>query len=125
MDLFSYQRKTQFNWIDLSKSNQLTCANQVNWIVRIMDWIKGQVNGTADLTDDVPFPKKLYRVSVHVYVHHFDRLMLSHKHFYYFIDEFSLINDKESRLKEDKKMFAVDSEEGDTNEPPHLTKAVG
>ena len=41
---------------------------------------------------------------VHVYVHHFDRLMsigaephvnTCYKHFYYFVTEFSLINDKE------------------------------
>ena len=47
---------------------------------------------------------RLYRDFVHVYVHHFDRLMsigaephvnTCYKHFYYFVTEFSLINDKE------------------------------
>ena len=53
-----------------------------------MDWIEGQINDEAifPVKNDVPFPKtftsvnkkiltRLYRVFVHVYVHHFDRLM--------------------------------------------------
>ena len=67
------------------------------------------------MTTDIPFPKtfqpqckkiltRLYRVFVHVYVHHFDRIMsigaephvnTCYKHFYYFVTEFDLINEKE------------------------------
>ena len=88
------------------------------------------------VTTDIPFPKtfqpqckkiltRLYRVFVHVYVHHFDRIMsigripqiwsqysnwgdsdpwmsgaephvnTCYKHFYYFVTEFDLINEKE------------------------------
>lgn len=67
------------------------------------------------VTTDIPFPKtfqpqckkiltRLYRVFVHVYVHHFDRIMsigaephvnTCYKHFYYFVTEFQLINEKE------------------------------
>lgn len=67
------------------------------------------------VTTDIPFPKsfqpqckkiltRLYRVFVHVYVHHFDRIMsigaephvnTCYKHFYYFVTEFELINEKE------------------------------
>ena len=81
-----------------------------------MEWIESQINNEAifPVTTDVPFPKtfgavckkiltRLYRVFVHVYVHHFDRLMqigaephvnTCYKHFYYFVSEFSLMNDK-------------------------------
>ena len=81
-----------------------------------MEWIESQINNEAifPVTTDVPFPKtfgavckkiltRLYRVFVHVYVHHFDRLMqigaephvnTCYKHFYYFVTEFSLMHDK-------------------------------
>ncbi|ODM86691.1 MOB kinase activator 3A [Orchesella cincta] len=46
---------------------------------------------------------KLFRVFVHVYIHHFDRsspgaeahVNTCYKHFYYFVNEFHLINAKE------------------------------
>ncbi|KAH9389084.1 MOB-like protein phocein, partial [Tyrophagus putrescentiae] len=64
---------------------------------------------------DVPFPKtfvptckkiltRLFRVFVHVYIHHFDRLLAigaeahcntCYKHFYFFIKEFDLVSAKE------------------------------
>lgn len=63
----------------------------------------------------VPFPKnflqickkilcRLFRVFVHVYIHHFDRIILMgaeahvntcYKHFYYFVTELNLIDRKE------------------------------
>ena len=98
-----------------------------------MDWVETQINDEQVLlcwryrklylqtfqlfpvTTDIPFPKsfqpqckkiltRLYRVFVHVYVHHFDRIMsigaephvnTCYKHFYYFVTEFDLINEKE------------------------------
>lgn len=62
-----------------------------------------------------PFPKsflqvarkilsRLFRVFVHVYIHHFDRIAqmgseahvnTCYKHFYYFIREFSLVDQRE------------------------------
>lgn len=51
-----------------------------------MDWTEGQINNDDifPTTSDVPFPKsfptlskkiltRLFRVFVHVYIHHFDR----------------------------------------------------
>lgn len=47
---------------------------------------------------------RLFRVFVHVYIHHFDRIAqmgseahvnTCYKHFYYFVKEFSLIDPKE------------------------------
>lgn len=64
---------------------------------------------------DVPFPKnfisvckkiltRLFRVFVHVYIHHFDRIVAigaeahvntCYKHFYFFVTEFELVATKE------------------------------
>ena len=70
---------------------------------------------------DIPFPKnfdsiaknlfkRLYRVFVHVYINHFDKVVAMeaeahinqcYKHFYCFVKEFSLIEERElSPLKE-------------------------
>ena len=103
------------------------------YISLLMDWVETQINDEQVLnmllrksfnhfefqlfpvTTDIPFPKsfqpqckkiltRLYRVFVHVYVHHFDRIMsigaephvnTCYKHFYYFVTEFDLINEKE------------------------------
>ena len=92
-----------------------------------MEWIESQINNEAifPVTTDVPFPKtfgavckkiltRLYRVFVHVYVHHFDRLMqigaephvnTCYKHFYYFVTEFSLMHDKVINGKLDIKSY--------------------
>ena len=65
--------------------------------------------------DDTDFPKnfkricqkilaRMFRIFVHVYIHHFDRLTAIKaephsntlfKHFYYFTKEFNLVEDKE------------------------------
>lgn len=77
-----------------------------------MDWIETQINDETifPVTTEVSFPKnfasvskkiltRLYRVFVHVYVHHFDRLMsigaephvnTCYKHYYYFVTEFQV-----------------------------------
>jgi len=96
-----------------------------------MDWIETQINdeNIFPVTTDVPFPKtfqpvckkiltRLYRVFVHVYVHHFDRMMAigaephvntCYKHFYYFVTEFNLMNEKEfSPLLEMTKKICTD-----------------
>ena len=61
---------------------------------------------------------RLYRVFVHVYVHHFDRMMAigaephvntCYKHFYYFVSEFHLLNEKEFEpLKEMSQRICTD-----------------
>ena len=60
----------------------------------------------------------MYRVFVHVYVHHFDRMMAigaephvntCYKHFYYFVSEFHLLNEKEFEpLKEMSQRICTD-----------------
>uniref|UniRef100_A0A8C9TQG8 MOB kinase activator 3A n=1 Tax=Scleropages formosus TaxID=113540 RepID=A0A8C9TQG8_SCLFO len=83
----------------------------------LMDWIEVQINNEDIFPTNVgtPFPKtfmqvakkilsRLFRVFVHVYIHHFDRVSqmgaeahvnTCYKHFYYFVTEFSLIDQKE------------------------------
>jgi len=123
--------KYEYLWQDGTKFKKPTKLPANQYISLLMDWIEGQVNDAAifPLTDDVPFPKnfgsvckkiltRLYRVFVHVYVHHFDRLMsigaephvnTCYKHFYYFVTEFSLINDKEFEpLKEMTRRICTD-----------------
>lgn len=73
------------------------------------------VTTLSSLFTGVPFPKnflqickkilcRLFRVFVHVYIHHFDRIILMgaeahintcYKHFYYFVTELNLIDRKE------------------------------
>lgn len=81
---------------------------------------------------DVPFPKtfstlckkiltRLFRVFVHVYIHHFDRIVsigaeahvnTCYKHFYYFVREFELISVKELEpLVEMTKRICTDLEQ--------------
>ncbi|KAB1268641.1 MOB kinase activator 3C [Camelus dromedarius] len=75
---------------------------------QVLDLLSGRICG-------VPFPKnfqqvctkiltRLFRVFVHVYIHHFDSILsmgaeahvnTCYKHFYYFIREFSLVDQRE------------------------------
>uniref|UniRef100_A0A669QVA9 MOB kinase activator 3A n=1 Tax=Phasianus colchicus TaxID=9054 RepID=A0A669QVA9_PHACC len=83
----------------------------------LMDWIEVQINNEDIFPTNVgtPFPRnflpvvkkilsRLFRVFVHVYIHHFDRITqmgseahvnTCYKHFYYFVKEFNLIDTKE------------------------------
>lgn len=82
-----------------------------------MDWTESQINNEHlfPVSTDIPFPRtftplcrkiltRLFRVFVHVYIHHFDRIVsigaeahvnTCYKHFYYFVQEFDLISSKE------------------------------
>lgn len=82
-----------------------------------MEWIEQQINNEDlfPVTVGISFPKnyissvkkimtRLFRVFVHVYIHHFDKLVgigaephinTCYKHFYYFVSEFSLVDKKE------------------------------
>lgn len=82
-----------------------------------MDWVESQINNEDifPIDKDVPFPKtflptskkiltRLFRVFVHVYIHHFDKVQSlgaeahvnqCYKHFYYFVTELNLVDRKE------------------------------
>nr|ACO10738.1 Mps one binder kinase activator-like 3 [Caligus rogercresseyi] len=109
--------KYEYLWADGGAYKKPTRLDANKYISVLMDWIEAQINDESSfpITRDVPFPKsflasckkiitRLYRVFVHVYVHHFDRLLSigaephvnsCYKHFYYFSVEFALIPDKE------------------------------
>lgn len=86
----------------------------------------------------MPFPKsfpqlckkiltRLFRVFVHVYIHHFDRIVsigaeahvnTCYKHFYYFVTELELVSAKELEpLNEMTKRICTDVETTRTNSP--------
>lgn len=107
----------EYLWADGDKYKKPTALPAPQYVSLLMDWIEAQINNESvfPITTDVPFPKtftslckkiltRLFRVFVHVYIHHFDRIVsigaeahvnTCYKHFYYFVTEFDLINTKE------------------------------
>jgi len=108
--------KFEYYWADEThKKPQALPAPQ--YITKLMEWIEKQINNEDLFPSQVgtPFPKnfvpvakkiltRLYRVFVHVYIHHFDKMIVTgaeahvnscYKHFYYFVEEFNLIDAKE------------------------------
>lgn len=81
--------KFEYLWADgtpeYKKPTQLPASKYINLL---MDWIENQINSEAvfPTRTDQPFPKnfqgickkiltRLFRVFVHVYIHHFDRIV--------------------------------------------------
>lgn len=109
--------KYEYLWADGVNYKKPVPLPANKYISLLMDWIETQINNESlfPTKSDVPFPKtflptckkilaRLFRVFVHVYIHHFDRLMAvgaeahcntCYKHFYYFVKEFDLVNAKE------------------------------
>ncbi|KAJ8686291.1 hypothetical protein QAD02_022085 [Eretmocerus hayati] len=107
----------EYLWADGDKYKKPIALPAPQYISLLMDWIEMQINDESlfPTTTDVPFPKtfvplcrkiltRLFRVFVHVYIHHFDRIIAlqaephvntCYKHFFYFVTEFNLINQKE------------------------------
>ncbi|VDM16172.1 unnamed protein product [Hydatigera taeniaeformis] len=110
-------KKFEYHWRDDNRYRKPTPMPAPLYISLLMDWIEEQINNPDifPTSVDVPFPKnylsvvkkimsRLYRVFVHVYIHHFDRLVeisaeahvnICYKHFYYFVTYFDLIDPKE------------------------------
>ncbi|KAK6468132.1 MOB kinase activator 3A isoform X1 [Huso huso] len=137
--------KYEYRWQDEHKYKKPTALPAPKYMSLLMDWIEMQINNEVIFPTNVgtPFPKnfmqvakkilsRLFRVFVHVYIHHFDRVLqmgaeahvnTCYKHFYYFVKEFNLIDHKEleplvsSALQEDRK--AVRSPE--RNDSPDLS----
>ncbi|XP_018013673.1 MOB kinase activator-like 3 isoform X2 [Hyalella azteca] len=109
--------KFEYLWVDGKSYKKPTALPAPQYISLLMDWVEAQINDEKvfPVTVDVPFPKsfmslckkilsRLFRVFVHVYIHHFDRVVAigaeahvntCYKHFYYFISEFQLVPPKE------------------------------
>ncbi|EMP27574.1 Mps one binder kinase activator-like 2A [Chelonia mydas] len=109
--------KYEYRWQDEHKYRKPTALSAPKYLNLLMDWIEVQINNEDIFPTNVgtPFPKnflqvvkkilsRLFRVFVHVYIHHFDRIShmgseahvnTCYKHFYYFVKEFNLIDTKE------------------------------
>ncbi|XP_009894187.1 PREDICTED: MOB kinase activator 3B [Charadrius vociferus] len=109
--------KYEYRWQDDMKYKKPTALPAPQYMNLLMDWIEVQINNEDIFPTSVgvPFPKnflqickkilcRLFRVFVHVYIHHFDRIILMgaeahvntcYKHFYYFVTELNLIDRKE------------------------------
>ena len=94
-----------------------TALSAPDYIDHLMDWIQSQIFDETIFPRDcsTEFPKtfqktckkilaRMYRVFVHVYIHHFDKMTAlkaeAHgntlfKHYYYFVKEFALVEEKE------------------------------
>ncbi|KAJ8776381.1 hypothetical protein J1605_015679 [Eschrichtius robustus] len=109
--------KYEYRWQDEHRFRRPTALSAPRYMDLLMDWIEVQINNEDVFPTNVgtPFPKnflqvvkkilsRLFRVFVHVYIHHFDRIAqlgseahvnTCYKHFYYFVTEFGLIDTKE------------------------------
>jgi hypothetical protein len=79
--------KYEYLWCDNDQYKKPTQLSAPKYISLLMEWIEKQINDETlfPVTVGVPFPKnfqslcrkllsRLYRVFVHVYIHHFDRI---------------------------------------------------
>lgn len=109
--------KYEYLWQDGVEFKKPKALSAPDYIDHLMDWIQNQIFDETLFPRDCStnFPpnfkktcmkilKRLYRVFVHVYIHHFDRITAldaeAHsntlfKHYYYFVKEFHLVDDKE------------------------------
>ncbi|KAL1131090.1 hypothetical protein AAG570_012327 [Ranatra chinensis] len=107
----------EYLWADGAKYKKPTQLPAPQYVALLIDWIETQINDETlfPISTEVPFPKtfvplcrkiltRLFRVFVHVYIHHFDRIVYigaephvntCYKHFYYFVKEFDLVSSKE------------------------------
>ncbi|KAL4225504.1 MOB kinase activator 3B [Mactra antiquata] len=109
--------KYEYHWCDGIHYKKPTALPAPQYITLLMEWVESQINDETifPVKVGVPFPKnflqtvkkiltRLFRVFVHVYIHHFDKLVAigaeahvntCYKHFYYFVSEYSLVDKKE------------------------------
>ncbi|GAB0094606.1 MOB kinase activator-like 3 [Sergentomyia squamirostris] len=107
----------EYLWADGVQYRKPTPLPAPKYIELLMDWVECQINNENlfPVSTDIPFPRsfvtlcrkiltRLFRVFVHVYIHHFDRIVsigaeahvnTCYKHFYYFVQEFELVSPKE------------------------------
>uniref|UniRef100_F6XIV8 ATP synthase mitochondrial F1 complex assembly factor 1 n=3 Tax=Equus TaxID=9789 RepID=F6XIV8_HORSE len=107
----------EYRWQDERQYRRPAKLSAPRYMALLMDWIEGLINDEDVFPTriGVPFPRnfqqvctkiltRLFRVFVHVYIHHFDSILsmgaeahvnTCYKHFYYFIREFSLVDQRE------------------------------
>ncbi|CAJ0963303.1 unnamed protein product, partial [Mesorhabditis belari] len=109
--------KYEYLWQDGQGYKKPTRLPAPQYMSLLMDWIETRINDEHIFPSsmDVPFPQdfrqickkiltRLFRVFVHVYIHHFDRVSeigaeahanTLYKHFYFFVTEYNLVSNKE------------------------------
>ncbi|KAI3378520.1 hypothetical protein SNEBB_004105 [Seison nebaliae] len=109
--------KYEYLWQDHHSFKKPTKLSASNYIDHLMEWIELQINDEKifPTTIGIPFPKtfnsickkmlsRLFRVFVHVYIHHFQQLLTMQaeihvntcfRHFLHFVAEFRLIKKSE------------------------------
>nr|AHJ60963.1 MATS1 [Schmidtea mediterranea] len=109
--------KYEYLWRDNEQYKRPTALPATTYINLLMDWVGVQINDSNVFpsSPDMVYPKnyiqtvrkimsRLFRVFVHVYIHHFERLCsigaeahvnTCYKHFYFFVSEFEVIDKKE------------------------------
>ena len=107
----------EYLWADNDQYKEPTSLPAPKYMELLLDWVDQKVNDETIFPQntDVPFPsnfrdtikvlfKRLHRVFVHVYIHHFREVRevgleahvnQCYKHFYYFIVEFQLVDNRE------------------------------
>ncbi|XP_062815712.1 MOB kinase activator 3A isoform X1 [Anolis carolinensis] len=108
--------KYEYRWQD-EKHRKPTSLPAPKYVGLLMDWVEVQINNEELFPTNVgtPFPKsflpaakkilsRLFRVFVHVYIHHFEQIAqmgseahvnTCYKHFFHFVKEFGLVDNKE------------------------------
>ncbi|ESO06251.1 hypothetical protein HELRODRAFT_106063 [Helobdella robusta] len=109
--------KYEYHWCDGIKYKKPTRLSAPQYTEQLMEWVESQINNEElfPVETGVSFPKnyissvkkimtRLFRVFVHIYIHHFDKLKTigaephvntCYKHFYYFVNEYNLVDKKE------------------------------
>uniref|UniRef100_A0A914W3Y3 Uncharacterized protein n=1 Tax=Plectus sambesii TaxID=2011161 RepID=A0A914W3Y3_9BILA len=109
--------KYEYLWQDGERFKKPTKLPAPDYVALLMDWIEVRINDEHIFPSDmsVPFPRdfqqickkvltRLFRVFVHVYIHHFDRLVqlgaephanTCYKHFYFFVTEYNMVSQRE------------------------------
>jgi len=107
--------KYEYLWQDGNKKLEKVSAPE--YVIRLMEWIDDMITDEKIFppVDDIPFPsnfkdvckkifRRLYRVFVHVYIEHFERLQEAgaeahtntfYRHYYFFMKEHHLMEEKD------------------------------
>mmetsp|Transcript_49342 Transcript_49342/g.124060 ORF Transcript_49342/g.124060 Transcript_49342/m.124060 type:complete len:217 (-) Transcript_49342:209-859(-) len=109
--------KYEYHWADGVRYKKPVRVSAPEYVDLLMSWVQKQLDDETIFpsTVDVPFPKdfknyvknifrRLFRVYAHIYHHHFEKIVslgeeahlnTCFKHFYYFIMEFELVDQRE------------------------------
>eukprot|EP01097_Dermamoeba_algensis_P001237 TRINITY_DN1469_c0_g1_i1.p1 TRINITY_DN1469_c0_g1~~TRINITY_DN1469_c0_g1_i1.p1 ORF type:complete len:222 (+),score=50.65 TRINITY_DN1469_c0_g1_i1:49-714(+) len=115
-EIMSAGPKYEYLWADEQNKKPVKLSAR-DYIDRLMTWVQGILDDERVFPprSDMPFPKnfqeivkkifkRLFRVYAHIYYSHFQKIVslgeeahlnTCFKHFYYFIDEFRLVEKKE------------------------------